>query len=389
MLDHVHPAPAARADADIPARHLTDLGKRFLPAHLWHWRAPEQLLRLPELVPVGRREQPVMAYAHERGRQDVEREQVEEVDDVHGHLPMLSTAPVVLVVIGHHPVGRVAEDARVADGHAVGIPPDVLQHLLDALRRRAAVDDPGLVETPLAYILRDGLAGCLQAARQHVHELGAEHLAQCLHREEEVACALAPLEVMPCAVTIHPAPGDDAVDVWVVVEVASPRVQDGRHPAQQPPRPEELAQRGPRGPEHRGVEKRLVRHRQRMEAVGDSEHHVEVAHARKHLLPAHLHPCGPVDVLALGAVAVAAAVVADAPLPALRTHLDMPAEPAGAAHAHPGEGHGHMGLHLEAREELRTPVADDPPDLETRAPHEKMWSTRYTHCRLSTLATWR
>ena len=111
-----------------------------------------------------------MSDAHERGRQDVERYQVEEVDGVHGHLPMPSTAPVVLVVIGRHPVGRVAEDARVGDGHAVCVPPDVLQHLVDALGRRAAVDHPRLVEALLADILRDGLADHFQAARQHGHK---------------------------------------------------------------------------------------------------------------------------------------------------------------------------------------------------------------------------
>jgi len=86
---------------------------------------------------------------------------------------------------------------------------------------------------------------------------------------------------------------------------------------------------------------RLTGHSYRVQAVGHGEHHVEVLHARQHLFPAHLHPQGALLVLALGAVAVAAAVVAHMHLAALRTHLDMPAQMAGAADTHPPEGLAH------------------------------------------------
>ena len=61
----------------------------------------------------------------------------------------------------------------------------------------------------------------------------------------------------------------------------------------------------------------------------------------------------------------------------------------GSPQRHPAEGLAHLLHHIEAGQELRAPVADDLPDLVPGAAHEKMWSMRYTHCCLSSLATCR
>lgn len=305
-------------------------------------------------------------------------EQVEEVHGTHAHCLVAAAMPIVLVVVGYFAlVGIIVEDARVADSHPVGVSSDVLQHLSHSLGWRSAVDHPRFLEALFSDILRYGLAEFLQPRGQHGHELGAEHHSQCLHREEEVATgSLASLQVMPHTVLVDTSARHDAVDVRMIAEVAAPRVQDSSHASLQSLTLIERAQGVPCGAEHRAVEHRLMGHAYRMEAVGHGEHRMEVLHAGHHLVLAHLHPNGALLVLALGAVAVTAAVVADVHLSALRAHLDMAAKPSGAAQGHPAEGLAYLPGDGEAGQEFRTPVTDNLPDLVSGAAHEKMWSMR-------------
>lgn len=113
-----------------------------------------------------------------------------------------------------------------------------------------------------------------------------------------------------------------------------------------------------------------------VQAVGNGEHRVEVLHTGHHLVLAHLHPEGALLVLALGAVAVAAAVVADMNLSALRAHLHMASQVSGAAPGHPVERLVHLFHSLKAGEEISAVVTDNLPDLVSGAAHEKMWSMR-------------
>ena len=75
---------------------------------------------------------------------------------MHGHLLVLSAGAVVLPVIGHQPFGGDLPDAGVADGGAVGVAADVLEHLLHALCRRTAVNDPVFRHRRFPDIFRDG-----------------------------------------------------------------------------------------------------------------------------------------------------------------------------------------------------------------------------------------
>ena len=76
----------------------------------------------------------------------MKREQVEEVHGTHAHRLVTPPMPVVLVVVGDFAlVGIIVENPCVADGHAVGISSDVLQHLIHSLGWRLAVDHPRLV----------------------------------------------------------------------------------------------------------------------------------------------------------------------------------------------------------------------------------------------------
>ena len=90
------------------------------------------------------------------------------------------------------------------------------------LRGRTAVERPQLllVETLAAHVRRDGLTLLLQPSGEHGHQLGAEHHHHAPHGEEEASGrSPASIQVMPLAVLVNPASGDDAVDVRMVVQV--------------------------------------------------------------------------------------------------------------------------------------------------------------------------
>lgn len=172
-----------------------------------------------------------MPDADEGWRQYVEREQVEEIRGTHGHRLVTAAMFVVLVVVGDLALlGVIAGDARVADGHSVGISSDVLQHLIHSLGRRAAIDHPRFLEAPLADILRHSFSEFFQTGCQHRHELGTEHGAECLHREQEITSrSTASLQVMPHAVLADASACHYAVDMRMIVQVAAPGMQDGGH----------------------------------------------------------------------------------------------------------------------------------------------------------------
>ncbi len=72
----------------------------------------------------------------------------------------VSAGAVVLPIVGHQPFGSDVLDAGVADGDTVGVASDVLEHLLHALCRWTAVNDPVFRHRRFPDILRDGRA-CL------------------------------------------------------------------------------------------------------------------------------------------------------------------------------------------------------------------------------------
>jgi hypothetical protein len=81
-------------------------------------------------------------------------------------------------------------------------------------------------------------------------------------------------------------------------------------------------------------EKRLMRHGDGMQAVGNGEHHMEVLYSGKHLLLTHLYPYLPFLVLALRTVSGTAAVIADMNFATLRTDLYMTAKDSRSADGH-------------------------------------------------------
>ena len=82
--------------------------------------------------------------------------------------------------------------------------------------------------------------------------------------------------------------------------------------------------------EHTVVEDTLIGHRDRIQACRHREDDMEVS-GRNNLFPAAVNPLLSLLVLALGAMPVTTAVIADMHIPALGTHLDMPAKGTGPA----------------------------------------------------------
>lgn len=98
-----------------------------------------------------------------------------------------------------------------------------------------AIYNPSLLKALLTDILWNDNRLLTQTRREHGHELGSEHLAQCLHWKKEIPGILgASLQMMPHTILIHTATCYDAVDVRMVEEVGTPCMEYARHSPMQP-----------------------------------------------------------------------------------------------------------------------------------------------------------
>jgi len=129
-------------------------------------------------------------------------------------------------------------------------------------------------------------------------------------------------------------------------------------------------------------------HRNGMQTCRHREYDMEVLD-RDNLFPAELNPLLTLLVLTLGTMPVATAVIADMHIPALWTHLHMPAKGTGTALRHVSKSSSDSRYDLMLRKELISMTADDLTDVEAR-PHRlggNMVSIRRTCLIGSMLAT--
>lgn len=192
----------------------------------------------------------------------MEREEMQEIYGVHSHLFMHSPMSVVLPVVSDHArLCAIINNTKVADGNTIGITADVFLHLVATLGWWTAIYNPSLLKALLTDILWNDNCLLTQTRREHGHELGPEHLAQCLHWKKKIPGILgASLQMMPHTILIHTATCYDAVDVRMVEEVGTPCMKYARHSPMQPMTLIELPQGVPCDTEHAGVEQPLVRH---------------------------------------------------------------------------------------------------------------------------------
>lgn len=336
------------------------------------------LLYAAQLLAVAGRENAIVTYSDKVIRQDMKRQQIKERIDVHGHDSVLAPLFVHLVVIGDMSVCNI-EYSGIGDGHAIGIAPDVLEHLTDAFGRWLGIYDPRLCKAFLAYSLGDDGALLLQPSGQKIHETPTELTAHSSHGEEERRTP-ATMYLMPYAIGVNASTGYNAVDMRVEKEIRSPRMEDGCHSSLKPLSCCKSINSAPCSLEHTVVELPLVSRRYRMQTVGQRENDMEVFY-RDNLFPAELNPLLTLLLLALGTMTVSATVVADMDVPTFGAYLYMPAQGAGTALRHVPEGSFNRRDDMVFAKELSTVAPDNLTDVEA-CPHldlgGKMVSIRRT-----------
>ncbi len=272
-------------------------------------------------------------------------------------------------------------EPAVADRHPVGVPRQVLEHLPWSAERRLGVDDPfgpGARGEPAAEFPGVGQRTELAVEREpppvergpeHRQELAPEDAAEDTNRQEEPRPAGDP----PRGVGREPAAGDDAMDVGVVLEVLPPGVQHGEEADLGPEVlgiGGDLSQGGGGGLEQEAVDHPRVLQGDRVERRGQGEDDVEIRD-RQEFRFAGLRPVGGGVCLTLGAVAIAAGVVGDPPVPAPVAGFDMAAQRRGPTGRDVAQGVALLGPErVPVPVEEGVPMAsDDVGDFETGRRH--------------------
>ena len=232
------------------------------------------MLYAAQLLAVAGREYAVVTYSDEMAWQYMKRQQVEECINVHGHDSMLASLLVHFVIIRDMSVCNI-EYSGIGDSHAVGIAPDVFEHLSDSLGRRLGMDDPVLVEAFLANALWNGNFLFFQSAGQEIYETSTVLTAHGSHREEK-RCTPAAMNLMPYTIRVNASTGDDAMDMGMVKEIRSPRMEDGSHTSEQSLLGSKGINSSPCSLEHTVVELPLISHCNRMQARRHRENDMEV-----------------------------------------------------------------------------------------------------------------
>ena len=352
-------------ESDAPSLLITYIKVWLFLPHFRYWWHIQLLLYAAQFLAVAGRENAVVTYSDEMTWQYMKRQQIKECIDVHGHDSMLAALLVYLVVIRDMSVSNI-EYSGISDGHAVGIAPDVLEHLSDSLGRGLGMDDPVLVEALLAYSMGDGNFLLLQPSGQQTHEASPELTAHGGHRKEE-RCTSAAMNLMPYTTFIHSTARHNTVYVRMVEQIGSPRMEDGSHSRCESILGSKSINSAPCGLEHTVVELPLVSHCNGMQTVRHGEYDMEVL-GRDNLFPAELNPLFTLLVLTLGAMPVTAAVIADMNIATLWTNLNMPAQGTGTALRHVPEGSFNRRDNMMLIKELSSMDSDNLADVES-CPH--------------------
>jgi hypothetical protein len=218
----------------------------------------------------------------------------------------------------------------------------------------------------LTYRLINDNTLLLESPSEQRHESAPELGAHGSYREKEVT-VFAALEMMPDTMLVCPASRHNTVNVRMVEQIRTPRMENGRHTGEQALILGKSLDSSPCSLEHTVVEDSLMGHRDGMKTCRQREDDMEVLD-RDNLFPAAVNPLLPLLVLALGTMAVTTAVIADMHIPAFGTYLDMPAKGTGPAEGHVGESPSDRCYDVMLTQELPSMTADDLSDVET-GPH--------------------
>lgn len=352
-------------ESDAPSLLITYIKVWLFLPHFRYWWHIQLLLYAAQFLAVAGRENAVVTYSDEMTWQYMKRQQIKECIDVHGHDSMLAALLVYLVVIRDMSVSNI-EYSGISDGHAVGIAPDVLEHLSDSLGRGLGMDDPVLVEALLAYSMGDGNFLLLQPSGQQTHEASPELTAHGGHRKEE-RCTSAAMNLMPYTTFIHSTARHNTVNVRMVEQIRTPRMEDGSHSRCESLLGSKSINSSPCSLEHAVVELPLIGHSNGMQTCRQRKDDMEVL-GRDNLFPAELNPLFTLLVLTLGAMTIPTAVIADADIPALGAHFYMPSKGTGTAQCHVPEGSFNRRNDMMLIKELSSMDSDNLADVES-CPH--------------------
>jgi hypothetical protein len=264
---------------------------------------------------LGRAEETEIAHLDEAFGQDVLEEAVDELFGREGAERDLAgsgraVAKGDLVVFEFY-------QAAVADGDSEDIGSQVLEGSA-AVADRFAVDHPILLPDIGGDIV--GEAGSLES----MMEFGPKDFGEGLDWEQEMMVGREPGAVIGGQAT----GGDEIVNVRMVAQVASPGVQDTDQTELSPDKTGVLGQmlcRSRRGLKEQVIDKRLVTAGDWAQGGGQGEGEHEVRDWQQQIL-LFLQPFLSFVILAFWTVAVAAGVVAELKLVALRAGVDLPTQ---------------------------------------------------------------
>jgi len=167
--------------------------------------------------------------ATEAWLEDVEEESADKLVGRDGLIPDGIVVLAVLVCEGDGAVID-TDDALVTDGDAIGIASQVLEDGVGASLRRLCEDNPGMAtglgEHGLRIfgceVVREGDVASTQESRQLFEEASFEDLRQGFDGEDEAFLEWDPALMVSRE---HP-PGDEAMNVWMAVELLVPGMEN-------------------------------------------------------------------------------------------------------------------------------------------------------------------
>jgi len=248
-----------------------------------------------------------VADPDETSRQHVKQESLDEVRGLEGE--PLRGAALSISIAKCHLIVLEGEEPFVADGNAMGVAAQVAQHLCGTSQRRLAIDHPlprrRLAQQAGSKRQAESASPLVECPLEAVEELGFEDPGEHPHGHEESRPRSDP--AIPGGG--EPAACHDAVQVGMEGEGLGPGVQDCDRAGQgTEATAAHVMQRLEGGVEEHRIAAPAVGEEEGMQRLGHGEDQMEVLHRQEAALLG-LDPPSLLEVLALGAMAVATGVV--------------------------------------------------------------------------------
>lgn len=293
-----------------------------------------------------------MSDTNKPGRQYMLAEAVQKLLTGKGCELMFSFLAIIFIIECDGGV-RHLFDPAVTYGYPVGVTSQVFNHLLSSRHGGLAVDHPFFGEQLLPYGLWHGYLFIELA-----HKLGTEHPTHCPNRKEERRFLLGVGYILPTPIFVDTPTRDDAMQMRMVMHIASPCMQYGDHAGLYPFVARELFQRLPCRTEKRGIGIGHILQCQRVQAVGQCEYDMEVLDGQ-HIFLARLYPHLSFKPLAFGTMTIAATIVTNPDGATFGTHVPVSSQSGCAALFQMRKDLGHLGTGMIPGNEVLLKTGDN------------------------------